>query len=440
MRLFVLSLTALLLGLAGRAFAQDPAKPKPVPITRDEMKEALDALKKREPRLPLPPATDEEKEKAKRDGRQLVNNGRMRAYYLGPDLYGESQRDPDPNMALDRTYKVMFFWIVCRANNCHYCQGHQEVGLTAAGVSEEKRAALDGDWSEFTPAEQAAFALVKKLTYEPHKITGADLDPVRKHYKDREVLEIILTVAGNNATNRWTDSLGIPQESHRVFLTPTADKYKDKASKVAPLAQDQPGKAPAIAAEVKRPSLEKREAVEKALAACRTREPRLPLVDEDEARKALPADWPKGALPQWVRLLANFPKTGTGRAVSLRAAEDKGILNKLLRAEVAWIAARHDRAWYALGHAKQRLKAQGLSEDAIYALDGPWEQYKPAEQAAFAFARKLTVTPAWITDDDIAGLRKHFKDKEVAELVYQITLTALFDRLTEAAGLRLEEN
>jgi alkylhydroperoxidase family enzyme len=439
MRLFVPSLAALLLGLAGPAFGQDPSQPKPVPITRDELKQALDALKKREPRLPLPPLTEEEKEKAKRDGRTLVNNGRMRSYYLGPELYGEFPRDPDPNMSLDRPYKVMFFWIVCRANNCHYCQGHQEVGLAAAGVSEEKRAALDGDWAEFTPAEQAAFALVKKLTYEPHKISGADLDPVRKYYKDREVLEIVFTVAGNNATNRWTDGLGIPQEEHRVFLTPTAEKYKNKASKVAPLAQDQPGKAPAIAAEIKRPPLESRAEVEKALAECRARKPRLPLVEEEAARKVLPADWPQGPLPQWVRLLANFPKTGVARAVTQRAAEDKGILNKQLRAEIAWIAARNDRAWCALGHAKQRLKTFGLSDDAIYALDGPWEKYTPAEQAAFALARKLTVTPAWITDDDIAGLRKHYKDKEVAELVYQVTVAAFFDRLTEAAGLGLEQ-
>jgi alkylhydroperoxidase family enzyme len=55
-----------------------------------------------------------------------------------------------------------------------------------------------------------------------------------------------------------------------------------------------------------------------------------------------------------------------------------------------------------------------------------------------AFARKLTVDPALITDADIAGLRKHFPDQEVAEIVYHVTQAAFFDRLTEAAGLQLE--
>ena len=43
------------------------------------------------------------------------------------------------------------------------------------------------------------------------------------------------------------------------------------------------------------------------LEAARKRTPRLPLVDEAKARALLPEDWPKGTLPQWVRLLANFP-------------------------------------------------------------------------------------------------------------------------------------
>jgi alkylhydroperoxidase family enzyme len=53
-------------------------------------------------------------------------------------------------------------------------------------------------------------------------------------------------------------------------------------------------------------------------------------------------------------------------------------------------------------------------------------------------ARKITVDPALITDADIEGLRKHYSDREVAEIVYHATQAAFFDRLTEAAGLRLE--
>ena len=83
----------------------------------------------------------------------------------------------------------------------------------------------------------------------------------------------------------------------------------------------------------------------------------------------MPADWPKDPLPEWVRLLTNFPKAGTSRIVSLRTAEDKGTLPARLKAQTAWIAARQDRAWYAVGNAKRRLTALGVSEEDIYALD-----------------------------------------------------------------------
>ena len=101
-------------------------------------------------------------------------------------------------------------------------------------------------------------------------------------------------------------------------------------------------------------------------------------------------------------------------------------------------AARNDRAWYALGHARQRLAELGLNDEAIDALDHPGDSIPASERLVLALARKLTVNPALITDADIEGLRKHFSDHEVAEIVYHVTQGAFFDRLTEAAGLRLE--
>ena len=40
--------------------------------------------------------------------------------------------------------------------------------------------------------------------------------------------------------------------------------------------------------------------------------------------------------------------------------------------------------------------------DAIAALDSDWSQFDPREQAALAFARKLTLDPELVEDDDIA--------------------------------------
>jgi hypothetical protein len=104
------------LGWAAPARAADTAQPKDVPLTRPDMKKALDDLKKRQPRLPLPPLT--EKEKA--DGKRAGGNGRMRAYYLPKELHGQFPRGSDDAMTLDHKTKTMFFWLVSRANNCMY--------------------------------------------------------------------------------------------------------------------------------------------------------------------------------------------------------------------------------------------------------------------------------------------------------------------------------
>lgn len=84
------------------------------------------------------------------------------------------------------------------------------------------------------------------------------------------------------------------------------------------------------------------------------------------------------------------------------------------------------------------MQALGLSDDAIYALDSAWDSYPPGERAVFALARKVTIAPASIVDNDVAELRQYYSDHQVAEVVYHIALAAFFDRLTEASGLQWE--
>ena len=65
-----LLLAALLLGADP---APPNAEPKPVPVTRSEIKEALEGHKKATPRLSMPPA-DPDNPQAR------VNNGLLRSY------------------------------------------------------------------------------------------------------------------------------------------------------------------------------------------------------------------------------------------------------------------------------------------------------------------------------------------------------------------------
>ncbi|HKB36585.1 MAG TPA: hypothetical protein VKD72_09040 [Gemmataceae bacterium] len=320
-------------------------------------------------------------------------------------------------------------------------------------MKEDEIAALDGDWAEFTPAERAAFAFCRKLTLEPHRLADDDIDQLRKHYKDLQILEMILSMAGNNSINRWKEGAGIPQSptggglggrtetpaGKHTYLTPTSDPFKNKITQVAPLLLDDKTGQPTRRCVFRGPPLGSREEVERALAACRRRAPSLPLVEEARAREVLPEDWPHGPLPQWVRLLANFPGGAKGRIAGIRSAEEKGDLSPLLKAQVSWIVARQDRAWYAVGLAQQRLTELGCSDDQIDKLDGDWKDFSASERALFTVARQLTASPIVHTDGEVAEAVRLVGPRDVVQLINYSAGRASFDRMTEAAGLQLEK-
>jgi hypothetical protein len=114
------TLAGLVLVTAGIVRAEDPgSQPLPVPLTRPEMKQYLEDLKVRKPRIPLPELTVEEKGKLGERGAGYES--RLRSLYLpAAEGRGGFSRETDPKMSLDYQFKTMLFWLVSRTNNCHY--------------------------------------------------------------------------------------------------------------------------------------------------------------------------------------------------------------------------------------------------------------------------------------------------------------------------------
>ena len=49
------------------------------------------------------------------------------------------------------------------------------------------------------------FGLARKLTFQPHLVGRADIEPLKKHYTDVQILNMISSITGFNSMNRWTD-------------------------------------------------------------------------------------------------------------------------------------------------------------------------------------------------------------------------------------------
>lgn len=117
-------LAALCLGAVDAAEPQ--SVPLPTPLTRPEMKQALEDLKDRKIRIPLPELTDEDK--AMLGDRAGSYESRLRHHYLprgdeqraGSRGPGSFTRQADANVTLSYEFKTMLFWIVSRTNNCLY--------------------------------------------------------------------------------------------------------------------------------------------------------------------------------------------------------------------------------------------------------------------------------------------------------------------------------
>lgn len=415
----------------------------PVSKTRPEMKKAIEGLKGRTARLPLPPPTPDEIA----SGRSLVNNGRLRSLYLPPSWqsfvipgWGGSRPRPASTTALlnalqsspDYGFKTRLFWIVSRGNDCQYCLGHQELKLRRVGMTDDQIAALDGKWDVFPAAEQAAMVFTQKLTMSPHKIDDSDIARLKSHFSDKEVIDITYTVARYNAVNRWTASTGIPQdqsfggEEHSQLDTPTSPEFVNFQSRVAPLN---------VSA---RPVWESWEEVQAALQIARGRSSRVTLPAIETARSVLAADTPGVTPPTWVQAISELPVALDAWRQRQALVRD-GKTDSMLRVMIAWVSARENRAWYSAGHARTRFLGQGGNESALASFAALEEAARqPGHSEALRFARKLTAAPHTIVDEDISRLKQHFSDFEVAEII-QLTCDAnAFDRLTETLRLPLE--
>lgn len=412
--------------------------------TRPEMKKQIQGLKERTARLPLPPLTPEDRAA----GRPVVNNARLRSLYLPaswqpflvPGWGGSSAVKPGASTTAilnslqsspDYAFKTRLFWIVSRTNDCQYCLGHQELKLKRVGMTENQIASLDSRWDLFPSAEQAAMKASRQLTIAPQEFGKPDIAELQKQFSDSEIIDIVYTVARYNAVNRWTSSTGIPQdqafggEEPSELDTPTADEFANVPSKVAP-SDYKP-----------RPDWESREVVAAALQAARSRTPCVELPSVEDARLILAADTPGVTPPAWFQAMARLP-IAIDAWKQRQALVRDGKIAADLRVQIAWISARENRAWYSAGHARARYLALRGDEALLDSFAALEQAAQPGPAEALRFSRKLTSAPHTIRDADIARLKEHFSDHEVAEII-QLTCEAnAFDRFTEALQLPLE--
>lgn len=115
--------------------------------------------------------------------------------------------------SLDRKLWELVYLRVSFINACNYCSQHHMASSKKVGLGpEDWKAMKAGDLSRYGEAEQAALKYAEKLTRDPGAIGDADVDALKKHYTDQQIVDLHLLTGLANLTNRFTGPLGLDLE------------------------------------------------------------------------------------------------------------------------------------------------------------------------------------------------------------------------------------
>lgn len=109
-------------------------------------------------------------------------------------------------------------FVASSAAGCRYCQAHTSHGAERVGVSIDKlRAAFEFETSTlFGDAEQAALRLARDASILPNATTAEHFEALRRHFDEREIVDLVAIVSLFGWLNRWNDTMATALEAPAV--------------------------------------------------------------------------------------------------------------------------------------------------------------------------------------------------------------------------------
>lgn len=116
---------------------------------------------------------------------------------------------------LSQSLKNMIAAVASSAAGCRYCMAHTTHQAERAGGDAEKIARVwEYQTSDlFTDAERAALDLALAGGQVPNGATDAHFDELKKHYSNKQIVEIVAVIALFGFLNRYNDTIGSELEA-----------------------------------------------------------------------------------------------------------------------------------------------------------------------------------------------------------------------------------
>ena len=119
---------------------------------------------------------------------------------------------------LPRQLRSELFTMASVAGGCQHCQAHGAYTLHLMGVDPDR---IRDIWtfeqsSEFTEAEKAALRLARDGALVPNNVEPGHFADLRRHYSDRQVVEMLAVISLAGWFNRWNNSIATVTDSESV--------------------------------------------------------------------------------------------------------------------------------------------------------------------------------------------------------------------------------
>lgn len=119
---------------------------------------------------------------------------------------------------LSRQMRSELFTMASIAGGCQHCQAHGAYTLHMMGVDEDR---IRDIWTfeqsaEFTQAEKSALRLARDAAVVPNAVGPEHFADLRKHYADRQIVEMLAVISLAGWYNRWNNSIATVTDQESV--------------------------------------------------------------------------------------------------------------------------------------------------------------------------------------------------------------------------------
>jgi alkylhydroperoxidase family enzyme len=375
-----------------------------------------------------------------------VHLPRTAASMLELDL---AQRMKSP---LDPVLRAKMRWVIARANRCAYSEAYSLADLARISDDTAVARSLTGDPARWPEADREPLQFALLLTIEAPAVPDELFARLRARFGDKRVAAMVLLAAYGNFQDRIVLGLALPIEAGGP-LPPLQVKFAPGAFQPTPLLPPQT-EVPALLTSgttvIERDpewSALTFDELQSRLEKQRGRTPRLPIPTWDEVKKNLPPTI--AARPTrivWNLVCSGYvPELAIPWSVGTRTMWAEAKADRVFEESLFWVQTRSIRCNYCMGHCEMLLEVAGLDKGAVAErtrrLAGDdWSCFPPAEQRAYAYARKLTKTPWQLTPADYKSLEQDLGPKQAMATFWWLCRGLYMTRVSDGFQLPLERD